>query len=207
MSEAVDEYERRYMSVDERLVYREKVVSRGVFRATMGLAAFFGIGGAAAPIIAASAGAPELAALAFGVPFLLLGGLMSVGSVLFSVFRIIVTSAHLHVHFGWVKKKVPLEAISRVSIVTPNGIHQGKVSIGLDGIVRTWVGVAKSGRAVEVAYEDGGRKHVLTIGSEEPERFAAALEQTRGPRVRVETVEQPNELEVEASAGARQAYE
>jgi hypothetical protein len=87
-----------------------------------------------------------------------------------------VTASHVHVHFGWTRRKIPMEAIESVAAVRIRGYHQGKVSMGLDGTVRTWVGNASSGRGVEIHYRDGTRRHVLIIGSDDPEGFVRAVE-------------------------------
>jgi hypothetical protein len=86
----------------------------------------------------------------------------------------------VHVHFGWARRKIPMEAIEAVSAIRIRGYHQGKVTVGLDGKVRTWVGNATSGRGVEIHYRDGMRRHVLTVGSEDPEAFVRAVEAGQG---------------------------
>lgn len=89
-----DEYERRYMDPGERVLFREKVVSRTAFRVSVALALVFVLMGLAALGSAALDGA--VAPLAFGVPLAALGALWGV---------------HLE------------------------GFRQGKVSVGLDGVV------------------------------------------------------------------------
>lgn len=180
--EAEDAYEKRYMDPGERVLFREKVVSRAAFRVSVIFAVVFGLAGVAGLASLAVPTLPTVAALGavFGVLSLAFAALMGGLGVLFSVFRSLVTGSHLHVHFGWTKKKIPLSQIDAVRVVPIHGLRQGKVSLGLDGVVRTWVGTASSGRGVEIAYQpEGGRKHVLTIGSDDPERFVEALERSR----------------------------
>jgi hypothetical protein len=176
--EAGDDYERRYMQPGERLLYREKVVSRGAFRISLVFGVVFGVAGLATIAAAALGAIPGPVAIA-GVASAAFAAFMVVAGAAFSVFRTMVTGGHLHVHFGWAKRKIPIEAIDEVKVVTLKGFKQGKVSMGLDGVVRTWVGNSQGGRGVEVHYREGARRHVLTIGSETPERFVEAIGSTR----------------------------
>jgi len=179
-----DEYEKRYMLPGESIVAREKVVSRGAFRISLIFLGVFGLGGLVALIAMLLASAPLPLILGSCVPMILLGVAMGVLGAMFSVYRVMVTATHLHVHFGWAKKKIPMSAISEAREVESKGFKQGKVSVGLDGVVRTVVGTSKSRRAVEVTYqEEGGRKNIMTIGLEDPQRILSAL--SPGGRVRV----------------------
>ncbi|MEJ7735163.1 MAG: hypothetical protein WKG00_38995 [Polyangiaceae bacterium] len=174
-----DDYARRYMLPGERLLFGEKIVSRGIFKTTMVLCATLALVGLVASLIGLVGPAGSGPGLALGIPFIGVSALLAALSVLFSVFRSMVTTSHLQVHFGWAKRKVPLQAIENIAIVPYVGAKQGKVSMGFDGVVRTWVGTPSSGRGVEVTYLGGKRKHVLTIGSDDVERFAEALQQAR----------------------------
>jgi hypothetical protein len=175
-----DDYARRYMLPGERLLFGEKIVSRGVFKATMVLCTTMGLIGLVATVIGFAGPAGSAPALGIGLPFIATSALLAGLSVLFSVFRSMITTSHLQVHFGWAKRKVPLEAIEKVAVVTLQGVKQGKVSMGFDGVVRTWVGTPSAGgRGVEVTYQVGKRKHVLTIGSDDAERFAETLQRAR----------------------------
>jgi hypothetical protein len=210
----VDEYEKTYMAPDEQVLFREKVVSRGAFKVSIAFLVVFGLAGLA--LLAAGAAGAVPAATGFGV-----GGLaaafaafMGITGPLFSVFRVMVTTAHVHVHFGWSKRRIPFSAISAIRAVELTGLRQGKVSVGLDGIVRTWVGRAGSGRGVEITYEaEGGRKHVLTIGSDEPEAFVAAVERARAAPTRIDTTaatrvaDAEDEIGGEAESNARRSAE
>jgi hypothetical protein len=179
-AELNDEYVRRYMAPGERVLLREKVVSRTAFSLSVLMALVFGLFGLAALVGAAVSLVPVGPGLAFGAPFALFGAVMGVLGVMFSVFRVMVTGSHVHVHFGWSKRKIPFAAIHTARVVTLKGFKQGKVSMGLDGVVRTWVGNSSSGRGVEITYqEEGARKHILTIGSENPERFVETVERAR----------------------------
>ena len=202
---SLDEYERRYMDPAERLLYREKVVSRTAFRVSIAMSVIFGVLG-----LVAIVAAPPVAALAYGLPSIALAALMGVLGVMFSVFRVMITSSHLHVHFGWAKRKIPMDAIRSVTAVRLQGLRQGKVKIGLDGVARTWVGNASSGRGVEITYQDGKRKHVLTIGSDRPEQFVETIERARrgestGMRIAGEATQGEAAEDVAAEAEAAEA--
>jgi hypothetical protein len=196
----IDEYEKRYMDPGERVVFREKVVSRTAFRVSVIFALVFGLVGLG--LVAAGAIAGMVAgALAPGVFSILFAAMMGVLGVMFSVFRTMVTTENVHVHFGWAKRKIPFSAVESVRSITLTGLKQGKVSIGLDGVVRTWVGNSESGRGVELTYrEPGGRKHVMTIGSDDAERFAETVE-----RARAATEQPPNKARIAESADAELA--
>jgi hypothetical protein len=174
-----DDYARRYMLPGERLLFGEKLVSRSVFQATMVLCGVLGLIGLAATAVGLFGPPGSTAALGLGIPFIATSAILAPLSVLFSVIRSMITTSHLQVHFGWAKRKVPFDAIQKIAIVPYVGAKQGKVSMGFDGVVRTWVGTPSSGRGVEVTYQDDKRKHVLTIGSDDAARFAEALQQAR----------------------------
>jgi hypothetical protein len=173
-----DEYERKYMQPGDRLLHREKVVSREAFLLSLVFGLVFGVAGLGVVAAAAAGAIPGPIAVAGGVSAAFAAFMVFAGAA-FSVYRAMVTNGHLHVHFGWAKREVPMDAIDQVKVVAINGFKQGKVSMGLDGVVRTWAGTAKGGRAVEVQYRDGARRHVLTIGSETPERLAEAIQSAR----------------------------
>lgn len=182
-----DEYERRYMDPGETVRFREKVVSRKAFGLSVAFAAVFGVVGLVALGAAALGVVPAAVGLGAGAPAVAFAAFMAVTGVMFSVFRAMVSDSHVHVHFGWAKRKIPMGAILSARVVPLTGLKQGKVSLGLDGVVRTWVGNSASGRGLELTYQiEGERKHVLTIGSEDPERFLRAIDHARSTAVRIE---------------------
>jgi len=176
-----DEYAEQYMVVGEQLLFREKVVSRSAFHVSIAFGLVFGLAGLGG-IAAFAAGQQAAPALAIGVPSLAFAILMSVLGAAFSVYRSMVTSQHVHIHFGWAKRKIAVESIQDVSAVKLEGLRQGKVSVGFDGVVRTWVGRSASGRGVAITYRDGNRTHVVTLGSESCESFMEAIEKARSGR-------------------------
>lgn len=200
-----DEYEQRYMDPGERVLFREKVVSRTAFKASVAFALIFGLVGLVALGSAAvTGGAAATAGVAFGAPFVALGALMGVLGVMFSVFRVMVTGPHVHVHFGWSKRKIPMGAIQAVQAVQLRGFRQGKVSMGMDGVVRTWVGHAGSGRGVEITYQmEGARKHILTIGSDVADELARTIERARAAA----GVGEPARMRIDAGEGETAAVE
>lgn len=181
----MDAYEQRYMQPGEAVLFREKITTRAAFVVSMIFLGVFGLTG----LVFLGAGVADRmpAALGFGVGLvsILFAAFMGVTGVMFSVFRTMITGSNVHVHFGWAKRKIALSAIESIQTIASKGLKQGKVQVGLDGVVRTWVGRAPSGRAVEIAYtEEGGRKHVLTVGSDDAERFVETVERARA-RVRI----------------------
>lgn len=181
----MDEYEQRYMQPGEAVLFREKITTRAAFVVSMIFLGVFGLSGLA--LLGAGVADRLPPALGFGVGLvsILFAAFMGVTGVMFSVFRTMITGSNVHVHFGWAKRKIALSAIESIQATASKGLKQGKVQIGLDGVVRTWVGRAPSGRAVEIAYtEEGGRKHVLNVGSDDAERFVETVERARA-RVRI----------------------
>lgn len=177
---ATDEYERKFMAPGESVVFREKVVSRGAFKGAIVFLLVFGIVGLALVAAGAAGAVPTPVGFVVGPVSAVFGAMMGVLGVMFSVFRVMITTSHVHVHFGFAKRKIPFSAIESIRAVQLKGFRQGKVSVGFDGVVRTWVGHAPSGRGVEIAYaEASGRKHVMTIGSDEADRFVETVERAR----------------------------
>ena len=129
-----DEYEKRYMDVGEQIVFREKVVSRAAFRISLVFAFVFGLVGLGLVAIA-FAGIMAAFGFAFGGLSILFAVTMGVLGAMFSVFRTMVTTENVLVHFGWVKRKIPFSSIESVRSITLSGFRQGKVSMGLDGVV------------------------------------------------------------------------
>lgn len=202
--DAPDEYERRYMDPGETVRFREKVVSRTAFGVSVVFAAVFGLAGLVALGAFALGLAPAAVGLGAGASALAFAAFMGVTGVMFSVFRAVVSDSNVHVHFGWAKRKIPMGAILSARAVPLRGFKQGKVSMGLDGVVRTWVGNSESGRGLELTYRiEGARKHVLTIGSDDPERFLRAIEAARSAAVRVE----PDKLRIAGQADDDDAAE
>lgn len=196
----MDEYEQRYMQPGEQVLFREKIASRSAFVVSLIFLAAFGLVGLSM-IGAGVAGAmPTALGVLVGLVSTAFAAFMGITGVMFSVFRTMVTGSNVHVHFGWAKRKIPLSAISSIVAVKLKGFKQGKVQIGLDGVVRTWVGSAPSGRGIQIAYQtEGGLKHVMTMGSEDPERLVEAVEAARA-RVRVAPESEATATSEDASA-------
>ncbi len=180
MAAPMDEYEKRYMDPGEEVLFREKVTSRGAFIVAIVFLVVFGAVGLALIGAGAAGAVPPGVGLGAGSLAALFAAFMGIAGVMFSVFRAMVTGSNVHVHFGWAKRKIRLSAIESIHAMRLKGFKQGKVSVGLDGVVRTWVGNSPSGRGVEITYrEESGRKHVLTIGSDDADRFVETVERAR----------------------------
>lgn len=174
----MDDYERRFMAPDERVAFREKIVSKVAFNVGLALALGFALLGAALAVAGALAtpGAPFFVGGALNV---VLAAFFAVTAAMFSVTRTMITDERVHVHFGWVKRKIPRASIISVKAVKQSGFKQGKVSIGVDGVVRTVASTSSSRNAIEIETVEDGRRHVLTVGTDDPEGFLAALDPAR----------------------------
>ena len=160
---ARDEYAQRYMSPGESVLFREKVVSHAAFRISVFFALVFGLGGLVALALGAAGAMPLGIGLGAGAPSLVFGVLMGILGVMFSVFRVMITGSNVHVHFGWTKRKIPLSTIQSIGVKELVGLRQGKVQIGLDGVVRTTpqaAGLADTLRALD--RKVAARGHSLT---------------------------------------------
>jgi hypothetical protein len=98
---------------------------------------------------------------------------------MFSVARTMVTEEHVHVHAGWARRKIPQTAIESARAFRQEGFKQGKVSVGLDGVVRTVVSTSSSRNAIEIVANERGRRHILTVGTDDPQGFLASVARSR----------------------------
>ncbi len=194
---AMDEYEQRFMAPGERIIFREKIVAKGAFTVGLVLALGFALLGGGLAIAGAfvTQGAPLLVGGALNVG---LAAFFAVTSAMFSVTRTMITDEHVHVHFGWAKRKIARASIVSVKAVKQLGFKQGKVSIGVDGVVRTVASTSSSRNAIEIETVEEGRRHVLTVGTDDPDGFLAALDAAR-VRVAPTTDAERSPVELEAA--------
>jgi hypothetical protein len=179
VTEGGETYDHGLPATGAAVLHRENVVSRDAAGtlATIGVAV-----GTAGLVIGVSSGIyGGLSAVALGLPLLGLGAIMTGVGLLFSVCRVVVTPRYLYVHFGWVRRQIRLDAIQHAGVAAAWAMPHGKVQIGVDGVTRTSVGRAASKRGVEISYYEGGRPHVIQVGSENPERLAYIIERARKP--------------------------
>jgi hypothetical protein len=174
----LDDYERRFMRPGERVVFREKIVAKGAFKVGLALAAAFALTGIGLGAAAALGVLPALL-LTFSAINLALAAFFGVSAPMFSVARTMVTEEHVHVHAGWARRKIPQTAIESVRAFRQEGFKQGKVSVGLDGVVRTVVSTSSSRNAIEIVANERGRRHILTVGTDDPQGFLASLAASR----------------------------
>jgi hypothetical protein len=210
-----DEYEKRYMDTNERVMFREKLVGKGMFIFSLVFGLVFAVVGLGAFIAGLAGALPMALGLGLGVPFGIFGAFMAVAGVLFAVHRIMVTDSNVHAHYGWSKRRIPVSFIESAKKVQPNTYRQGKVTMGLDGVVRSYVANSPSRPAVEITYQiPGERKRVLTVGSDHADDFVSSIEHARSasvapsPSARVQaipSVEQDAHAEAEAAADAEAA--
>ena len=157
--------------------YREQLVSRGIAGVLASIG--FALAGAGLVIGIAAGIAGGWAAAALGLPLFGLGAFLAGCGMVFSMSQVIVAGRWIQVHFGLTRRAIPVDGIQAVRVVESPSTPHGKVEVGYGGITRTRVGRAASRRAVEIAYYDRGRAHVMVIGSEDPDRFAFAIEEAR----------------------------
>jgi len=148
---------------------------------------------------------PLLAFMVLGDGFLLAAGqffafalsvpVLATTWLLFSVRRVTVTGRHVHVQYGVIGPKIPLDAIDEVEalpfdIKRPGGwgIHyvRGEWVYGMPG---------DEGRAVRIVWRDAkGRRKVIVLGNRDPETLAAAIERARVPAPKDSEADSPRSL-------------
>ena len=169
--------QQQYMPSGEPVLYRESLVSHGAIGAVATAGIALASAGLTIGVAAGIYGGPSAAALA--LPIFGVGASMAGVGILSASSQVIVASRWVHVHFGLLRRTIPVSGIHQVRVVDHATKRHGKVETDLDGTTRTYVARAKSKRGVEIAYYDKNRSHVIVVGSEEPERFAYAIEQAR----------------------------
>ena len=174
----MDDYERRFMTPGERVVLREKIVAKSAFKVGLALASAFALTGIGLGVAAALGVLPPLL-LTFAAINVVLAAFFGVSAPMFSVTRTMVTEEHVHVHSGWARRKILQTAIESARAFRQEGFKQGKVSLGLDGVVRTVVSTSSSRNAIEIVANEGGRRHILTVGTDDPQGFLGSLASSR----------------------------
>jgi hypothetical protein len=150
-----DEYERRYMADEGKLVHRAKQPAPPWMQL---LLATTPIGGLA--LLATSAWAAGLATLVFGVLLW----------ALFSVLRFTVTEKSVNVQFGVFGPKIPMESIEEVRAIEYDWKKFGGWGIrrSLDG---EWMYnmPGDGGRAVRMVWRDAkGKRRITNVGMKSP---------------------------------------
>ena len=193
----------------ERVVHRDKRVSRGM-AAIVSAPALFLIGlSIFIPIANASISqpAPPLV-LAFIIALLVTMGLLFLLlAVAFAVVRTLVTEREVHVKYGLSGPRIPLESITSVRVVRYKWTRFGGwgIRIGIDG---TRAYVPGPGDVVEIGYREGAVERKVQIGVSEPAVVARKIQEARNACTGLrfaEDVERSAELEAAAEEEAAPA--
>lgn len=194
---AEDDFERSHLGV-EGVIHREKVAMRAAFFVVGGLSlasAGFSIVGFAA---AAANGDPQ--ALAGGLVFLVLTGVLALASVVGSVVRTLVTQREIVLHAGISnEKRIPLAGVTGVALTKFDAEARRRVVAEGKG---AFAAIHPSQPSVRIEWVDAeGKEHVAYAASDAPEVLAdvirrasaAAKAAPRGPRVRVAAAVDPSD--------------
>ena len=165
-----DDYERRHMSDESGVLYRDKFVAPPVFHALMGFVTL-------ASVIPAffTEAAVMLALLATAAPLLFVW-------LLFSVLRVSVSRDNVNIQLGLFGPKIPISDISSAEAVDYDWKKFGGWGIrrSMDG---EWAYnmMGDAGRAVRLEYTDGkGKRRKLTVTAKSPALLVDAIERARG---------------------------
>src|SRR5262249_32457496 len=102
--------------------------------------------------------------------------------LLFSVLRATVTTSHVHIQYGLLGPKIPLENIQSCEAVSYDWMQYGGFGVrkGLDG---TWAYnmMGDQGRAVKLCWTNDRGKVVNTlVSASDPDAFVAAVAEAKG---------------------------
>jgi hypothetical protein len=208
-----DDYEREHMRRKGQLLLADRTRFRGLMP-TLGTLSGF--------MLAASIGT-AVGAIVTGLwPFWLAagtvafgGGLLGSAGVLFSVLRVAVTTEELHIQYGLVGPRIPIDNIQECEVVDYDAMRYGGYGVkvrSIDGrMERAYTVPTQDNRVVRVVWrQDGATKHAV-FSSEQPDAVRSAIHDAiarRAPggafRMRVELPEQgESEVEEHPSTGQR----
>ena len=215
-----DQYEADYMTSGDRIVHRDKRVSRGMAAILAiwgpfcwGLALLIGLGNATAskPVPAASLPYVVAGIVALGFAFIFMG-------VAFSVLRSVVSKDELHVKYGLWGPTIPLRNIHSCTVTDYDWTKFGGWGIRRSMSDNSWAYVPGPGQVVEVQYEEDGEKRTIQIGADNAlklakeinaareaqtnTRFAIEVDDAAEQKVAEAEVEAEAEAEAEATANA-----
>ena len=169
-----DEYARKHMASEGGvLFFDKKSAPRWFRRVTSGALLAAGVAMAGT---AAATGTPEM--LLLGVPML---GVGYVGQLAFRTLRTMVTKRFVHIQYGLLGPKIPVEDLLSADVVDYDWKRYGGFGIRrnlFDGS-HAYNMMGDQGRAVKLVYRDKGKERVVLVSAEAPERLAAAIAQAR----------------------------
>ena len=167
-TDALDPYERAYMSDGQAVVMREKTQMNWKAQGFAAVGSLF-------VLVWSVTHGNVLLGLGLGVGLMLF-------SLLFAVLRVRVTTEHVHVQYGVMGPKIPLASIESVEAVEhqwTNVLRWGVSPVGRSQWLYSIAG--DDGRAVKITWLKQGKRLVHYIGSPEHEELARAIEAARGP--------------------------
>lgn len=168
------------------LLYRDKMVPPVWARALMGAVTF-------APIVATT-----VATLTGADPAILLAGaagtsVAGVAALLFAVLRVAVSEQEVHVQYGPLGPRIPIDEVESADVVEYSILKYGGfgIRLGLDGsMIYNMLGDGQ--RAVRFRLAKGRPSKTILVASRDPEALAAAVNEALrrrsgggGARVRV----------------------
>ena len=173
---APDPYEAKYMSGPGGALYFAKLTAPRFFHAIFLLPLVVSV------MSALVTHAPFVVPLVSVIPLFFVW-------ILFSALRISVTAKEVHVQYGLLGPRIPIEAIESCEPCDYDWKQYGGWGIrhGRDGTV-AYNMLGDGGRAVRITYKKGSRTKKLLLAAKDPERLATAIHHaralvSRGPAV------------------------
>jgi hypothetical protein len=186
---APDPYEAKYMSGPDGALYFAKMTAPRFFHLLFLLPLLVSTGSALV------SHAPILVPLLSAIPLFLVW-------ILFSTLRISVTAKEVHVQYGLLGPRIPIEAIESCEACEYDWKQYGGwgIRFGRDGSV-AYNMLGDGGRAVRITYKKGAKLKKVLLAARDPERLATAIQQARamaltgGAAARFEDVAEPSRIE------------
>jgi hypothetical protein len=186
---APDPYEAKYMSGPDGALYFAKMTAPRFFHLLFLLPLLVSTGSALV------SHAPILVPLLSAIPLFLVW-------ILFSTLRISVTAKEVHVQYGLLGPRIPIEAIESCEACEYDWKQYGGwgIRFGRDGSI-AYNMLGDGGRAVRITYKKGAKLKKVLLAARDPERLATAIQQARamaltgGAAARFEDVAEPSRIE------------
>ena len=186
---APDPYEAKYMSGPDGALYFAKMTAPRFFHLLFLLPLLVSTGSALV------SHAPLLVPLLSAIPLFVVW-------ILFSTLRISVTTKEVHVQYGLLGPRIPIEAIESCEACEYDWKQYGGwgIRFGRDDRV-AYNMLGDKGRAVRITYKKGAKLKKVLLAARDPERLATAIQQARamaltgGAAARFEDVAAPSRVE------------
>lgn len=174
---APDGYEKAYMTGEGEVLHREKSVSPWYFHAIFLVPALFTL---VASIIPVAMGTPDgLVGLAISAPIALL---LLVLWLIFSVLRVTVSSAWVHVQYGLFGPKIPIPSIRKAEAIDYDWKHYGGWGIRRSMKDGSWIYnmMGDGGRGARLTYVDeSGAEKTVVVGCANADMLVNAVNRAR----------------------------